>query len=181
MKAEREAAEKAYGKTKKPKLEISHAALLKDLELALFAGKIAAYAQGFAVMDVASKAFGWNLPLPTISKIWRAGCIIRSQFLGQIAESFSQSTPANLLMAPAFIEMMKKAHPSLRRIVALAAGAGLPVPALSSALAYFDGYRQGRGTSNLIQAQRDFFGAHGFERIGEEGAFHGPWSEERSA
>jgi 6-phosphogluconate dehydrogenase (decarboxylating) len=83
-------------------------------------------------MDAASNEFGWNLPLPTIAKIWRAGCIIRSQFLGQIAESFSQSTPANLLMAPAFVEMMKKAHPSLRRVVALAAEAGLPVPALSS-------------------------------------------------
>ncbi|MGO4833022.1 NADP-dependent phosphogluconate dehydrogenase, partial [Rhizobiaceae sp. 2RAB30] len=81
----------------------------------------------------------------------------------------------NLLMAPAFVEMMKEAHPSLRRIVARAAEAGLPVPALSSALAYLDSYRQGRGTSNLIQAQRDFFGAHGFERIDAEGAFHGPW------
>ena len=76
------------------------------------------------------------------------------------------------------IEMMKKAHPSLRRIVAFSAEAGLPAPALSSALGYFDGYRQARGTSNLIQAQRDFFGAHGFERIGEQGAFHGPWGDE---
>jgi 6-phosphogluconate dehydrogenase len=175
MKSEREAAEKAYGKPKKPKLEESRDALLKDLELALFAGKVAAYAQGFAVMDAASAQFGWKLPLPTISKIWRAGCIIRSQFLGEIAESFSAGKVSNLLMAPAFVTMMKKAHPSLRRIVALCAEAGLPAPALSSALAYFDGYRQGRGTSNLIQAQRDFFGAHGFERIDAKGAFHGPW------
>ena len=78
-------------------------------------------------------------------------------------------------MAPAFIGMMKEAHPALRRIVARAAEAGLPTPALSSALAYFDSYRLGRGTSNLIQAQRDFFGAHGFERIDAEGAHHGPW------
>ncbi|MFA6157636.1 MAG: NADP-dependent phosphogluconate dehydrogenase, partial [Mesorhizobium sp.] len=78
-------------------------------------------------------------------------------------------------MAPAFIALMQEAHPSLRRVVAKASEAGTPVPALSSALAYFDSYRQGRGTSNLIQAQRDFFGAHGFERIGEQGAFHGPW------
>jgi 6-phosphogluconate dehydrogenase len=82
---------------------------------------------------------------------------------------------SNLLMTPAFIGMMKEAHPSLRRIVARASEAGLPVPALSSALAYFDQYRQGLGTSNLIQAQRDFFGAHGFERIDGPGAFHGPW------
>jgi 6-phosphogluconate dehydrogenase len=178
LKGEREAAEKAYGKARKVKLDTSQAALLKDLELALFAGKIAAYAQGFAVMDAASRTFGWNLPLPTISKIWRAGCIIRSQFLGQIADSFAGDKVDNLLMAPAFIEMMKKSHPSLRRIVAFCAEAGLPAPALSSALAYFDGYRQARGTSNLIQAQRDFFGAHGFERIGEQGAFHGPWGGE---
>ena len=78
-------------------------------------------------------------------------------------------------MVPAFIDMMKEAHPALRRVVARAAEAGLPMPALSSALAYFDGYRQGRGTSNLIQAQRDFFGAHGFERIDADGAHHGPW------
>ena len=145
-----------------------------DLELALFAGKIAAYAQGFAVMAGASKEFGWGLPLATIAKIWRAGCIIRSQFLGTIAAAFGESATApNLLMAPAFIDMMKEAHPALRRVVARAAEAGLPMPALSSALAYFDGYRQGRGTSNLIQAQRDFFGAHGFERIDADGAITG--------
>jgi 6-phosphogluconate dehydrogenase len=176
IKNERLAAEKAYGT-----VEISGAlagereTVLRDLELALFAGKIAAYAQGFAVMDAASKEFDWNLPLPTIAKIWRAGCIIRSQFLGTIAEAFSGGAAANLLMAPAFIDMMKEAHPSLRRIVARASEAGLPMPALSSALAYFDLYRQGRGTSNLIQAQRDFFGAHGFERIDASGAHHGPW------
>jgi 6-phosphogluconate dehydrogenase len=126
-------------------------------------------------MDAASREFGWNLPLPTIAKIWRAGCIIRSQFLGTIAEAFDGGPVSNLLMAPAFIGMMKEAHPSLRRIVARASEAGLPMPALSSALAYFDLYRQGRGTSNLIQAQRDFFGAHGFERIDAQGAHHGPW------
>lgn len=175
LKTEREAAEKAYGKPKASKAKIDEKALLKDLELALFAGKIAAYAQGFAVLDAASAGFGWKLPLPTIAKIWREGCIIRSQFLGQIADAFAAGKVDNLLMAPAFIDMMKKAHPSLRRVVAFSAEAGLPAPALSSALAYFDGYRQGRGTSNLIQAQRDFFGAHGFERIGETGAFHGPW------
>ncbi|RUU95377.1 NADP-dependent phosphogluconate dehydrogenase, partial [Mesorhizobium sp. M1A.F.Ca.IN.020.03.2.1] len=117
-----------------------------------------------------------SLPMPTSAKIWRAGCIIRSQMLDTMAEAFgSGGASTNLLMAPAFIAMMKEAHPSLRRIVARASEAGSPVPALSSALAYFDSYRQGRGTSNLIQAQRDFFGAHGFERIGEQGAFHGPW------
>ncbi|OQM76347.1 NADP-dependent phosphogluconate dehydrogenase [Manganibacter manganicus] len=180
FKAERLAAEKAYGTLEVERISGAKDALLKDLELALFAGKIAAYAQGFAVMEGASKEFGWNLPMPTIARIWRAGCIIRSQFLDTIAEAFGKSGgKGNLLMAPAFITMMKEAHPSLRRIVARAAEAGLPVPALSSALAYFDAYRQGRGTSNMIQAQRDFFGAHGFERIDAEGAFHGPWGMEQ--
>lgn len=176
MKDERLAAEKAFGPSGS-RLSGDRANLLADLELALFAGKIAAYAQGFAVMDAASREFGWNLPLPTIAKIWRAGCIIRSQFLGRLAEAFEGSgSISNLLMAPDFTEMMKEAHPSLRRIVAGAAEAGLPVPALSSALAYFDSYRQARGTSNLIQGQRDFFGAHGFERVDASGAFHGPWA-----
>lgn len=176
LKAERTAAEQAYGPSGADRLAGSRSELLADLELALFAGKIAAYAQGFAVMAGASDAFGWNLPLPTIAKIWRAGCIIRSQFLGTIADAFAGGSAAsNLLMAPAFIEFMRQAHPALRRIVAKAAIAGLPTPALASALGYFDSYRQGRGTSNLIQAQRDFFGAHGFERIDAPGAHHGPW------
>jgi 6-phosphogluconate dehydrogenase len=116
--------------------------------------------------------------MPTIAKIWRAGCIIRSAMLDTMAEAFaSGGAQDNLLMAPAFVALMKEAHSSLRRIVARAAQAGLPVPALASALGYFDAYRQGRGTSNLIQAQRDFFGAHGFERIDDKGAFHGPWGD----
>jgi len=175
MKAEREAAAEVYGKPKKAKVD-DPAALLKDLELALFAGKIAAYAQGFAVMDAASATFGWELPLPTISKIWRAGCIIRSQFLGQIADAFSAGKVKNLMMAPDFVKMMKQSNPALRRVVAFSVENGLPVPALSAALAYFDGYRQARGTANMIQGQRDFFGAHGFERIDAKGAFHGPWT-----
>jgi 6-phosphogluconate dehydrogenase len=174
LKGERSAAESAYGRGGVTPFKAGDD-VLSELELALFAGKIAAYAQGFAVMAAASKEFGWNLPMPTIAKIWRAGCIIRSQFLGTLAEAFGGGDVANLLMAPAFIAMMKEAHPALRRIVARAAEAGLPTPALSSALGYFDSYRQARGTSNLIQAQRDFFGAHGFERIDASGAFHGPW------
>ena len=173
LRDERLAAERAYGPAVTGTISRD---IIDDLELALFAGKIAAYAQGFAVMSTASREFNWNLPLPTIAKIWRAGCIIRSQFLGTIAEAFGKDARvANLLMAPAFIEMMKGASPSLRRVVAISAEAGLPMPALGSALAYFDGYRQGRGTSNVIQAQRDFFGAHGFERMDEPGAHHGPW------
>ncbi len=174
LKDERLAAERAYGAAATGAIPGGRA-LEDELELALFAGKIAAYAQGFAVMDAASRENGWNLPMPTIARIWRAGCIIRSQFLGVLAQAFSGGAPANLLMAPAFVTMMKEAHPALRKVVARAAEAGLPVPALSSALGYFDAYRQGRGTSNLIQAQRDFFGAHGFERVDGGAGQHGPW------
>ncbi len=177
MKAEREAAAAAYGMPPAP-LEIADRdAFLSQLEQALFAGKIAAYAQGFAVMAAASDEYSWNLPMAEIARIWRAGCIIRSQFLDAIASAFAQSGQVgNLLVASAFVPQMKEAQTGLREIVALAARSGAPVPALSAALAYFDSYRQSRGTANLIQAQRDFFGAHGFERIGEAGSHHGPWA-----
>jgi 6-phosphogluconate dehydrogenase len=175
MKDERLKAEKAYKIPRKKMSVKSRAAFLRQLEGALYAGKVAAYAQGFAVLEAASKEFEWNLPFSTIAAIWREGCIIRSQFLGEITKAFSK-TSGNLLMTPYFMKSMKKDHTALRAIVALSAQSGAPAPALSNALSYFDGYRQARGTANLIQAQRDFFGAHGFERIGEEGAFHGPWA-----
>ncbi len=174
LKAEREAAQQAYGNLAQPIAR--DADLLVDLEAALLAGKIAAYAQGFAVMSGASKEFDWNLPLAEVARIWRAGCIIRSTFLSTIADAFEGTQgQTNLLMVPAFVEMMSDAQAGLRRVVARAATAGLPVPALSSALSYFDMYRQGRGTANLIQGQRDYFGAHSFERTDKSGSFHGPW------
>ena len=151
-------------------------AVIADLEKALLAGKVAAYAQGFAVMAEASEDFSWNLPMATIARIWRAGCIIRSRFLGEIAEAYTRDPDApNLALTPAFSAMIEDTDASLRRIVAEAALNGLPMPALSSALAYFDTYRRARGTANLIQAQRDFFGAHGFARLDAEGEHHGPW------
>ncbi|MBI1620960.1 NADP-dependent phosphogluconate dehydrogenase [Aquamicrobium zhengzhouense] len=169
-------ASKTYGSAPAPTNTKPDASVIQDLELALFAGKIAAYAQGFAVMDQASDEFQWNLPMPTIARIWRAGCIIRSQFLGTLARSFEADPDAeNLLLINDFVSMMEEAHPALRRVVAQAALAGLPVPALSAALGYFDAFRQARSTANLIQAQRDYFGAHGFERIDEGGEHHGPW------
>ena len=151
-------------------------ALETELELALFAAKIAAYAQGFAVLSSASREYGWSLPMPTIARIWRAGCIIRSQFLDEITQAFTANPEAaNLIVTPAFSAMVRESLPSLRRVVASAVTAGLPVPALASALSYFDSYRQARGTANLIQAQRDFFGAHGFERTDGLDRPHGPW------
>lgn len=151
-------------------------ALETELELALFAAKIAAYAQGFAVLSSASREYDWSLPMPTIARIWRAGCIIRSQFLDEITRAFTANPEAaNLIVTPAFSAIVRESLPSLRRVVAAAVTAGLPVPALASALSYFDSYRQARGTANLIQAQRDFFGAHGFERTDGLDRPHGPW------
>lgn len=176
MKDQREKAEAAFG-AKSAKASVD-AALKDDLELALFASKIAAYAQGFAVMAEASREFSWNLPMPTIAKIWRAGCIIRSQFLDEITSAFTADPDvSNLIMTPAFSAMVKESVPALRRVVALAVTNGLPVPALASALTYFDAYMQSRGTANLIQAQRDFFGAHGFERLDGKASSHGPWGD----
>ncbi|MDI7863548.1 NADP-dependent phosphogluconate dehydrogenase [Rhizobiaceae bacterium n13] len=175
-KDQREAAEAIFGKAPVTFPIAYGTELLNDLELALFAAKIGAYAQGFAVMAEASREFGWSLPMPTIARIWRAGCIIRSQFLDEITTAFTANPDAaNLIVTPAFSAMVKESIPSLRRVVAAALSAGLPVPALASALTYFDAYRQGRGTANLIQAQRDFFGAHGFDRIDGVDQHHGPW------
>jgi 6-phosphogluconate dehydrogenase len=176
LKPEREKAEILY-RGAEPVFDANDkVSIIRDMEQALFAGKLAAYAQGYAVMAAASKEFGWNLPLDTVSKIWRAGCIIRSQFLDSIATALSGANPpANLLVAPDFVAAMREAHFGWRRTLARAVLGGLPTPALSSARSYFDGYRQSRGTANLIQAQRDFFGAHGFERIGKSGEHHGPW------
>ncbi|OQP88501.1 phosphogluconate dehydrogenase (NADP(+)-dependent, decarboxylating) [Rhizobium rhizosphaerae] len=176
MKDERVAAEGILG-LPGAALEIAdRTAFLADLESALLAAKIGAYAQGFAVMAAASKEFGWNLPMPTIARIWRAGCIIRSQFLDEITKAFTdRPDAANLIVTPAFATMVQETDGALRRVVSAAVLAGLPVPALASALGYFDSYRRGRGTANMIQAQRDFFGAHGYDRVDGQDSHHGPW------
>ncbi|MBX9458948.1 MAG: NADP-dependent phosphogluconate dehydrogenase [Rhizobium sp.] len=177
FKTQREYAEKVLGLPAADQIKsVDRAALIADLELALLAGKIGAYAQGFAVMTEASKEFGWKLPMPEIAKIWRAGCIIRSQFLDDITSAFRAMPDAdNLVITPAFAAMVKETDGALRRVVSTAALNGLAVPALASALGYFDSYRRGRGTANLIQAQRDFFGAHGFDRVDGVDKHHGPW------
>ncbi|GHA14101.1 6-phosphogluconate dehydrogenase, decarboxylating [Devosia pacifica] len=170
-KDEREAAEKVYGARHAGKADIS----LEDLEKALLAGKIVSYAQGFAVMARASEENGWNLPLAEIAKIWRAGCIIRSRFLDQMSAAYQKTDTVNLLMVPDFIELMKQNHGALRKLVAEGALGEFPLICLSSALSYFDSYRQAQGTANLIQGQRDFFGAHGFEIVGRGKDLHGDW------
>jgi 6-phosphogluconate dehydrogenase, decarboxylating len=178
-KAERVAASAIYGTSENGFTMGDSRAFIDQLELALLAGKVCAYAQGFSLMDNGSKRYGWQLPLATIARIWRAGCIIRSQFLDTIMASLEQKPDlANLLVAPSFVDIMRQSVPALRSVVAKAALAGIPVPALSAALGYFESYRHESGVANLIQAQRDFFGAHGFERIDAPGISHqhGPWS-----
>ncbi len=170
-KDERVAAEAVYGQPAERHLDLS----LEELEQALLAGKIVSYAQGFVVMAKASEEFGWNLPLATIAKIWRAGCIIRSRFLDQMSAAYAKGEAVNLLMVPDFVAIMKTANRSLRKVVAGAALAEFPVICLSASLAYFDSYRQAQGTANLTQGQRDFFGAHGFILTDREGEQHGSW------
>jgi 6-phosphogluconate dehydrogenase len=170
-KDERVAAEAIYGKPNRAKTDVT----LADLEQALLAGKIVSYAQGFAVIAKASEENGWDLPLATIAKIWRAGCIIRSRFLDQMAAAYSKGGNTNLLVVPDFVTLMKQSHPSLRKVVAAAAVGEFPMICLSAALSYFDSYRQAQGTANLIQGQRDFFGAHGFEIVGRGTDLHGTW------
>jgi 6-phosphogluconate dehydrogenase len=155
---------------------LPHDALsLNALEQALIAGKILCYAQGYGLISKASDEFGWALPLPEIAKVWRAGCIIRSDMLDDMATALGEDANRNLMFAPRFAEKLKSSHGALRQVVAQAALHGLALPALSSGLACFDAMRTARGTANMIQGQRDFFGAHGFARTDGGAGHHGPW------
>lgn len=151
-------------------------AFVEDIRQALYASKICSYAQGFALMREASKEFGWDLNFGDIALMWRNGCIIRAQFLERIKEAFDQNPDLpNLLIAPYFKEAVEKAQPGWRRVVAKAVELGLPIPAFSSARAYFDGYRRETLWANMIQAQRDYFGAHTYKRIDKPGVYHTEW------
>ena len=148
---------------------------IETLEQALVAGKVLCYAQGFGMIAKASEDFGWALPLPEIAKVWREGCIIRSAMLDDMATALGDDPSRNLIFAPHFADILKKTHNALRQVVAQGALHGITMPALSSGLAYFDAIRTARGTANMIQGQRDFFGAHGFARIDGGEGHHGPW------
>ncbi|WP_299192749.1 NADP-dependent phosphogluconate dehydrogenase [uncultured Litoreibacter sp.] len=174
LKSQREQGEAAYGAA--PVALADGALSDDDLEQALIVGKIMCYAQGFALLNAASAEFGWDLPMPEIARVWREGCIIRSSMLNDMASALTEAPDGNLLFAPYFSDLIRRNEPSLRKTVTTALAHGLQVPALSAGLAYFDAMRTGRSTANLIQAQRDFFGAHGFERTDKDGkGFHGPW------
>jgi len=148
---------------------------VETLEGAMIAGKIMCYAQGFDLLQAASDTFDWTLPMSEIAKVWREGCIIRSGMLNDMAEALAGAPGQNLMYSPVFSALVTQSQAALRQTVSVAQANGLPVPALSAALSYFDMMRTARSTANMIQAQRDFFGAHSFERTDQDGAHHGPW------
>jgi 6-phosphogluconate dehydrogenase len=153
--------------------------LVDDIRAALYASKVVAYAQGFEQMTAASKAYEWNLDMGALATIWRGGCIIRARFLDRIAEAYAENPEsANLLMMPYFRDAVADAQDAWRRVIAQAVEQGVAVPAFTSSLAYYDGYRRERGPANLIQGLRDFFGAHTYKRIDREGTFHTRWAQD---
>lgn len=150
--------------------------LAEDIKAALYASKICSYAQGFDILKKASAQYGWGFNLGDIALLWRGGCIIRAQFLDRIKEAYDMDKELlNLLLDPYFTDTLKKTHECLRRVNALAVSCGIPIPAFSSALSYYDSYRRKLLPANLIQAQRDYFGAHTYERIDKPGIFHTDW------
>jgi 6-phosphogluconate dehydrogenase len=164
-----------------PKVSFSgdKAQMIEDLKMALYGAKIISYAQGYNLMMEAAKEYGWNLNYGGIALMWRGGCIIRSVFLGDIKKAFDKNPNLeNLLLDPFFKEKVEKAQAGWRRVCASALSNGIPVPALTSALCYFDGFRCERLPANLLQAQRDYFGAHTYERVDKprNEFFHTNWT-----
>jgi 6-phosphogluconate dehydrogenase len=148
---------------------------------ALYASKVVAYAQGFDAIIAGAEEYGWDIHLGNIAKIWRGGCIIRARFLNRIVEAYERETqPATLLEDPYFADVIRDGEAAWRRIVATAVQSGVPVPGFSSALAYYDSLASERLPASLIQAQRDFFGAHTYHRVDKAGTFHTLWSDDRS-
>jgi 6-phosphogluconate dehydrogenase len=152
--------------------------LIEAVRQALYASKIVSYAQGMELLGAASMVYKWNLNFGDIATIWRGGCIIRAVFLNRIREAYERNPSLhNLLLDPYFTSIIERTQQNWRVAVATAVQHGVAVPAFSASLAYFDSYRQARLPSNLLQAQRDFFGAHTYERVDKPGVFHTEWME----
>ncbi|MCI7240805.1 MAG: NADP-dependent phosphogluconate dehydrogenase, partial [Aerococcus suis] len=152
---------------------------VEKIRQALYFSKIMSYAQGFAQYRVASETFGWDLDYKEIAKIFRAGCIIRAQFLEKIMDAYDKNPNLdNILLDDYFIDVAKDYQKATREVAAEALTHGIPVPALTSALAYYDSYRSETLPANMIQAQRDYFGAHTYERVDNEGSYHFLWDKE---
>jgi 6-phosphogluconate dehydrogenase len=157
--------------------EGSKQTLIDAVRQALYASKISAYAQGMAMLRVAGHEYGYGLDLGEVASLWRAGCIIRARFLNRITEAFTRNPDLpNLLLDESFNKSVQQQLPAWRFVVRTAIGLGIPAPAFSASLAYYDSYRSARLPANLIQAQRDYFGAHTYERTDMEGTFHSEWA-----
>src|SRR4051812_46895160 len=157
--------------------DVDAKALIDDVRQALYASKVVAYAQGFEQIAVAADTYGWDVDLGAMATIWRGGGIIPAPLLDRIPQAYADDPQLrNLLMAPYFTDAVGNADAAWRRVVATAVQAGVPVPAFSSSLAYYDGYRRANGPANLLQGLRDFFGAHTYKRLDREGSFHTRWS-----
>jgi 6-phosphogluconate dehydrogenase len=176
LKDERLAASKVLPARAAEKYTGDKAALIDAVRQALYASKISAYAQGMAMLGMASQEYGYNLNLGEVAAIWRAGCIIRARFLNRITEAFvRQPDLPNLLLDEQLGQAVVERLPAWRHVVQTAVGMGIPAPAFCESLAYYDSYRSARLPANLIQAQRDFFGAHTYERVDKPGIFHSSW------
>lgn len=179
QKEERVEASKLLAGPVRPQFTGNRATFLEDLRRALFSAKVVSYAQGYALMKAAAAEYGWNLNYGGIALMWRGGCIIRSVFLGKIKDAFDNNPElANLMLDKYFRDKLEEAQAGWRNIVASAVLNGIPAPALASALEYYDGYRCDRLPANLLQAQRDFFGAHTYERTDKARGefFHTNWT-----
>jgi 6-phosphogluconate dehydrogenase len=156
-------------------------AFIEDVRQALYASKIIAYSQGFDAIVAGAEQYGWDIRKGEIAKIWRGGCIIRARFLNRITEAYAADPGlVALVTAPFFVDVVTRTQEAWRRVVAHAAAAGIPSPAFSSSLAYYDGLRADRLPAALVQGQRDFFGAHTYGRVDKDGTFHTLWSGDRS-
>jgi 6-phosphogluconate dehydrogenase len=177
LKDERVAASKQLAGPPAHKFTGDREGFIESVRRALYFSKLVSYAQGFAQLRAASAEYDWRLDYGSIAKIFRAGCIIRARFLQKIMDAYKKDADiANLLLDPYFSDIAKNYQSALREVVSTAVNAGISIPTFASAIAYYDGYRSARLPANLLQAQRDFFGAHTFERIDAKGSFHAEWS-----
>jgi 6-phosphogluconate dehydrogenase len=177
LKTERVAAEKLLPGPALP-AGIDRATLIAGVRDALYAAKICCYAQGMALLRLAGEEYHYSLDLAELARIWKGGCIIRARLLDQISQAYRRDPQlANLMLDSEFRDAIVSRQEAWREVIALAARSGIPVLGMTTALGYFDSYRTGRLPANLIQAQRDYFGAHTYQRVDREGAFHTEWAE----
>ncbi|HPX26594.1 MAG TPA: NADP-dependent phosphogluconate dehydrogenase, partial [Treponemataceae bacterium] len=173
-KEERVNASKIYSRT--PMLHKADTSLIESVRRALYASKICAYAQGFSMLKDASNTYGWNLNYAQIAKIFRGGCIIRAKFLTELAKEFTlDNNLASILISPYFAKTIQTYEKDWRKVISLAVENGIAAGAFTSSLSYFDNYRSAQMPMNLLQAQRDYFGAHTYERTDKDGIFHTRW------